>query len=68
MSGLRPDLNELFNIEEIKAEMMNIVNDLRSEYAEKLALRTNQSAFSNLQISLPEGKKTALQYLGECTL
>ena len=65
MSGLRPDLNELFNIEEIKAEMMNIVNDLRSEYAEKLALRTNQSACSNLQISLPEGKKTALQYLGE---
>lgn len=61
-----PDtLEELVDMEKLKENFTNIVNDLRSEYSEKLALRTSQSAFSNLQINVQGGKKIALQYLGE---
>lgn len=56
--------DELVDLEEFASKLAHHISALQEEYAEKLVLRTNQSAFTNLKVKLSDGQQVALQYLG----
>ena len=65
LQDLPQGVDELVDVEELRAIFDSKLVDLRHEFASQLALRTSQAAFNNLPLTLDNGKVVSLQYLGK---
>lgn len=61
---LSQDSDELIDMTELKAKYAATVTALREDFADTLALRTNQKSFSNFSVTLENGEHMDLKYLG----